>query len=352
MTAPPYAELQVTTNFSFLRGASHASELVEQARALGLSAIGVCDRNTLAGVVRAHTAAKEQGLKLLVGARLDLACGLSLICYPETRDAYGRLSALISKGKMKAPKGECHLTLEDVMEAGQGQCVIAVPPEEIDARFEAVLERLGAAFAGRIWLAASWRYRGRDRERIARLDALGRRAGTPIVAVNDVLYHEPRRRPLQDVMTCIREHCTIEEAGLRLEPHAERHLKSPAEMARLFAGFEAAIARTQTIAERCTFSLDELRYEYPDEPVPPGSTPQAHLEHLAWKGANWRYPGGVSAKVKALLEKELALIAELQYAAYFLTVNDIVAWARAQGILCQGRGSAANSAVCYCLGIT
>jgi len=352
MSAPAYAELQITSNFSFLRGASHASELVEQAKALGLSAIGVADRNTLAGVVRAHIAAKEHGLKLLVGARLDLVCGLSLICYPETRAAYGRLSALISKGKMKAPKGECHLTLEDVMEASEAQCFIVIPPEDLDAAFEALLARLGAGWPGRVWLAAAWRYRGRDRERIARLDALGRRAGVPIVAVNDVLYHAPERRPLQDVMSCIREHCTIEEAGFRLEPHSERHLKSPAEMARLFAGFEAAIARTQIIAARCTFSLDELRYEYPDEPVPPGSTPQAHLEYLSWKGADWRYPHGVPDKVKALLEKELALIAELDYAAYFLTVNDIVAWARAQGILCQGRGSAANSAVCYCLGVT
>lgn len=352
MSAAPYAELQVTTNFSFLRGASHAAELVEQAKALGLSAIGVADRNTLAGVVRAHIAAKEHGLKLLVGARLDLACGLSLLCYPETRAAYGHLSALISLGKMKAPKGECHLTLEDVMEAADGQCFIVVPPEEPGAAFEAVLARLGEVWPGRVWLAAAWRYRGRDRERIAMLDALGRRSGVPIVAVNDVLYHAPERRPLQDVMSCIREHCTIEEAGFRLEPHAERHLKSPAEMARLFAGFEAAITRTQHIAARCTFSLDELRYEYPDEPVPPGSTPQGHLEHLTWKGAEWRYRQGVPDKVKALLEKELALIAELKYAAYFLTVHDIVAWARAQGILCQGRGSAANSAVCYCLGVT
>jgi error-prone DNA polymerase len=352
MTSPPYAELQITTNFSFLRGASHASELVETAKALGLSAIGVADRNTLAGVVRAHIAAKEQGLKLLVGARLDLVCGLSLICYPENRAAYGRLSALLSLGKMKAPKGECHLTLGDVMEAGEGQCFIVVPPEEPDAAFEALLARLSATWPGRVWLAAAVRYRGRDREWIAMLDALGGRAGVPIVAVNDVLYHAPERRPLQDVMTCIREHCTIEDAGFRLQPHAERHLKSPAEMARLFAGFEAALARTGHIAARCTFSLDELRYEYPDEPVPPGSTPQAHLEHLAWQGAHWRYRQGVPDKVKALLVKELALIAELDYAAYFLTVNDIVAWARGQGILCQGRGSAANSAVCYCLGVT
>ncbi|MEE2565658.1 error-prone DNA polymerase [Hyphobacterium marinum] len=351
MTA--YAELQVTTNFSFLRGASHAEELVLQARASGLSAIGICDRNTLAGVVRAHLAAKEHGLKLLIGCRLDLVCGLSLLCYPTDRAAYGRLSTLLSKGKMgDAEKGECRITLDDVAAHADGQVFIAVPPAKPDDAFEARLGEIAALWPGRCYLAVSFRHGGRNREHIARLMALGDRTGAPGVATNDVLYHIPHRRPLQDVLTCIREGVTIDQAGFRLEANAERYIKHPGEMARLFAGHEAALSRTMEIAGRCNFSLDELAYHYPDEPVPPGTTPQRHLAHLAREGAKDRYPGGVPARVEAAIARELALIEELGYAAYFLTVNDIVAWARDQGILCQGRGSAANSAVCYCLGIT
>ena len=347
-----YAELQCVTNFSFLRGASHAGELVAQARALGLCALGVADRNTLAGVVRAHAAAREHGLDLLVGARLDLAEGLSFLCYPMHRAAYGRLSQLLSKGKLAAQKGCCHITLDDVIAHGEGQIFIALPPARPDAEYESMLARLSGLWKDRLYLAASYRFSGRDRERLARLADLGARTGAALVATNDVLYHEPARRPLQDVLTCIREHCTIDEAGGRLQANGERHLKAPEEMARLFRGFEPALARTEEIVARCHFSLDELAYEYPDEPVPPGRTPQAHLEDLAWAGADWRYPGGVPARVARALRKELGLIAQLQYAPYFLTVHDIVAWARGQGILCQGRGSAANSAVCFCLGIT
>ncbi len=348
-----YAELAVTTNFSFLRGASHAAELVAQAKALGLAAIGVADRNSLAGVVRAHIAAKDVGLRLLVGARLVTTDGFELICYPSDRDAYGRLSRLLSDGKLRAEKGECHITLEDVIAQAEGQVFIAIPPPRPDEAFRQRLERLQVLWAGRLYLGARIGFAGRNRERIARLADLGIRAGgVPIVAINDVLYHAPERRPLQDVLTCIREHCSIEEAGFRLEANAERHLKPPEEMARLFRGFEPALARTIEIMQRCTFSLDELAYEYPDEPVPPGKTPQEHIEALAWAGADWRYPGGVPDKVRAALVKELALISELDYAPYFLTVHDIVAWARGKDILCQGRGSAANSAVCFCLGIT
>ncbi|MEO0817488.1 MAG: error-prone DNA polymerase [Pseudomonadota bacterium] len=347
-----YAELAVTTNFSFLRGASHGEELVHQAKALGLQAIGIADRNTLAGVVRAHIAAKEAGMRMLVGARLVPTDGPELICYPTDRAAYGRLSQLLTLGKRRAEKGACEITLEDILAHGDGQVFIVMPPDRLDGTFADTLERLAQGWGGRIYLAARYRFAGQDREMIARLADLGAKAGAPIIAVNDVLYHAPERRPLQDVVTCIREHCTIEDAGFRLEANAERHLKPPEEMARLFKGFEPALARTVEIAERCTFSLDELAYEYPDEPVPPGKTPQQHLEDLAWAGADWRYPGGVPRKVIDALVKELTLIGELDYAPYFLTVHDVVRWAREHDILCQGRGSAANSAVCYCLGIT
>tara|TARA_Y100000052_G_scaffold13882_1_gene13386 strand:- start:42454 stop:46101 length:3648 start_codon:yes stop_codon:yes gene_type:complete len=354
MTAegPDFAELAVTTNFSFLRGASHAAEFVAAAKALGMSAIGVADRNTLAGVVRAHIAAKEMGVRLLVGARLVLEDGLELICYPQTREAYGRLSTLLSQGKLKAEKGECHLTLEEVIDQSTDQIFIVCPAGQSGRAFEETLARLGKVWPGRVYLAARFGFGGRNRERIARLAELGANCGVPIIATNDVLYHEPDRRPLQDVLTCIREHCSIDEAGFRLEANAERYLKGPEEMARLFRGFEAALRRTSEIVERCRFSLDELAYEYPDEPVPPGKSPQQHLEDLTWTGADWRYPWGVPDRIREQLEKELALISELNYAQYFLTVHDIVAWARAQKILCQGRGSAANSAVCYCLGVT
>jgi error-prone DNA polymerase len=349
-----YAELAVTTNFSFLRGASHGAELVQRAAELGLSAIGVADRNTLAGVVRAHVAAKEARLKLLVGARLVPLEGPEILAYPMDRTAYGRLSRLLSDGKMKpdVPKGECHLTLENILAASEGQVLIVMPPAVPPAAFADTLRKIAAAAPGRTWLAARYTYSGRNRERIARLEELAASANVPLVATNDVLYHAPDRRPLQDVLTCIREHCTIDTAGYRLEANAERHLKRPAEMARLFQGFEAAIEQTQVIAERCNFSLDELAYEYPDEPVPSGATPQNHLTKLTWEGAASRYPNGIPEQVSRQLEEELALIEELSYAPYFLTVHDIVAWARSKDILCQGRGSAANSAVCYCLGIT
>ncbi len=355
-----YAELAVMTNFSFLEGASHAEELVARARDIGLAAIGVADRNTLAGVVRAHIAAKSAGLRLLVGARLVPEDGPEMICYPETRAAYGRLSRLLSEGKLRVQKGACLLRIDDIRGASEGQVFIILPPDGLFtaggeppiAQFEAFLTSFASAQPGQVYLAARYTYQGRNRERLARLAGIGARAGAPIVATNDALYHVPERRPLQDVMTCIREHCTIETAGFRLEANAERHLKGPAEMARLFRGFAPALSRTLEIMARCQFSLDELAYEYPDEPVPPGSTPQRHLEYLTWKGAEWRYPKGVPESVSTQIRRELALIEDLQYAPYFLTVHDIVAWARSQGILCQGRGSAANSAACFCLGIT
>lgn len=347
-----YAELAVTTNFSFLQGASHAEELVLTAKDLGHAALGIADRNTLAGVVRAHIAAKEAGFPILIGARLVPTDGPELICYPTDRAAYGRLSNLLTEGKLRADKGDCLITLDDTLGHAEGQVFIILPPAQCDDAFGDVLERFAHHVPGSVYVGATYSYHGRNREKTARLADFCAKRGVPIVAINDVLYHVPERRPLQDVMTCIRQHCTIEQAGYRLPANAERHLKAPEEMARLFKGFEPALARTLEIAERCTFNLDELAYEYPDEPVPPGKTPQAHLTDLAWKGADWRYPDGIPEKVSAAIKKELSLIAELDYAAYFLTVHDIVAWAREQDILCQGRGSAANSAVCYCLGIT
>lgn len=278
-----YAELDVTTNFSFLRGASHADELVAQAKALGLAAIAVTDRNTLAGVVRAHTAAKAVGLRFIPGARLDLDDAPSLLCLPTDRAAYGRLSRLLSLGQARAEKGQCLLYLADVAALAEGLIFIAVPPETLSDRFAAELERIRTALqGGKIYLAAAHAHRGHDRARIGRLAAIAKSCGTPLVATNAVLYHAPHRRPLQDVLTCVREHTTINEAGYLLEANAERHLKKPQEMARLFRGHEEAVARTIEIMEACRFSLDELVYEYPDEPVPPGTHPWLLLGFIAF----------------------------------------------------------------------
>jgi error-prone DNA polymerase len=350
-----YAELQVTTNFSFLHGGSHAEELLIEAQRLGLAAIAITDRNTLAGVVRAHAVARDLGFKVIVGTRLDLASGGSLLAYPRDRSAYGRLCRLLTLGQRRAEKGRCRLFLADVAEYQQGIIFAAVPPHGVpDHSFGTELAALRAHIAEPLYLAVAMLRHGCDRARLNALAALARAHGAPLLATNDVLYHRPDRRPLQDVLTCIREKCTIHEAGYRLEANAERHLKPPAELARLFKGHEEAILRTVEIADQCTFSLDELRYEYPDEPVPAGVTPHKHLEHLAWQGARERYPQGVPDKIKTGIVKELALIEKLDIARYFLTVHDIVAFARsrAKPILCQGRGSAANSTVCYCLGIT
>ncbi len=355
---PPYAELQVTSNFSFLRGASHPEELVMAAAALGHSAIAITDRNTLAGVVRAHVAAKEAGIRLVVGARLCLAGDLSFICLPTGRAAYGRLAALLTLGKRRAEKGQCRLTLDDLLDGeefagGTGQILLAIAPETGAERdFGEVLNKLRDRVKNNLYFIVNKTYKGDDKQRILALAELARACRVPLVAANDVNAHSAARRPLQDVLTCIREHCAIFEAGYRLHANAERHLKAPDEMARLFADWPDAVARTADIATMCDFSLDELRYEYPVDPVPPGNTPQEELERLAWAGAAGRYPAGAPEKVRAQIVHELALIGGLSYAPYFLTVHDIVRFARGRGILYQGRGSAANSAVCYCLGIT
>jgi error-prone DNA polymerase len=356
---PPYAELAVTTNFSFLRGAAHPRELVATADALGLAAIGIADRNTFAGVVRAFDEAKKRNIRLVVGTRLMTTDGFEVLAYPTDRAAYGRLCRLLTDGNRRAQKGECHFGFADMLAAADGQMLIALPPDELTPLLAERLAALARAAPGRAFLAGIHRHRGDEPRRLGRLDELGERVGAPLVAVNDVLYHVPERRPLADVVTCIREKCTIHEAGFRLAVNAERHLKPPAEMARLFAAFPKAIARTVAIAEACCFKLGQLTYEYPDEPVPPGKTPQQHLTDLTWAGARDRYPpdtypDGIPANVQQRLAEELAVIAKLDYARYFLTVHDVVAFARSrpQEILCQGRGSAANSAVCYCLGIT
>jgi len=361
-----YAELAVTTNFSFLRGASHPQEMVARADELGLAAIGIADRNSLAGVVRAYDEARKRKIKLLVGSRLVTVDGFEVLAYPTDRAAYGRLCRLITAGNLKAKKGECHLTFEDIFGASAGQIFIALPPRlspvascERMTAFTSRLSALVRAAPGRAFLAGVHHHRGAEPRQLGLLAELGDELHAPLVAVNDVLYHAPERRPLADLLTCIREKCTIAGAGLKLSVNAERHLKAPAEMARLFAKFPDAVARAAVIAESCRFSLAELRYEYPDEPVPPGKTAQQHLEDLAWAGAQERYPKdkyphGIPDDVRKQLNDELAVIGKLDYARYFLTVHDLVSFARLQEkkILCQGRGSAANSAVCFCLGIT
>ncbi len=354
-----YAELAVTTNFSFLRGASHPQEMVATADELGLAAIGIADRNSFAGAVRAYDEAKKRKIKLIVGTRLVTIDDFEVLAYPTDRTAYGRLCRLITVGNLKTKKGECHLTFEEILGASEGQILIALPSQAISEVFTQRLSALVRAAPGRTFLAGVHYHRGDEPRRLGLLAELGARMQAPLVAVNDVFYHAPERRPLADVLTCVREKCTLGQAGLRLTVNAERHLKPPAEMVRLFASFPEAVARTGTIAKACRFSLSELKYEYPDEPVPEGKTAQQHLEDLTWAGARERYPKdkypeGIPGDVEKRLHDELELIAKLDYARYFLTVHDVVSFARRQDkeILCQGRGSAANSAVCFCLGIT
>ena len=386
-----YAELAGTTNFSFLRGASHPQEMVATADELGCFAIGIADRNSFAGVVRAYDEwKKRKSIKLVVGTRLVAIDGFEVLAYPTDRQAYGRLCQLLTKGNRKAKKGECHLTFDEILAASEGQMLIALPPLGLFALSSPVeqsgtgegdrtkcggggilssrflprephaprplhhaahgpppplrgggkiatfikrLSTLARAAPGRTFLAGAHYHRGDEPRRLGLLAELGERLDAPLVAVNDVAYHAPERRPLADILTCVREKCTIAEAGLRLAVNAERHLKSPAEMARLFKNFPKAIARTVEIAKACHFSLGELKYEYPDEPVPEGKTAQQHLEDLTWTGARDRYPGdkypeGIPDDVAKRLHDELALIAKLDYARYFLTVHDIVAYAR------------------------
>ena len=351
MTA--FAELAVTSNFSFLRGGSHPEELVRQAKELGLAGIAIVDRNSFAGVVRGHLIAKEVGLPYRVGCRLVFNDrSPDVITWPRDRAAYGRLCRLLTLGKRRAEKGECDIALTDLLEWGEGQIFGIMPSIRLDGRLSEALVRLGDVFPGSVRLMATMNYGSGDRRRLTRLKALAERCRVPLIASNDAHFHHPHRRVLQDVLTAIREHVTLAEAGALLASNAERHLKSVAEMTQLFSDIPDAIAEGMRVFERLDFSLDELSYQYPDEPTGIGPTPQIALEKLTEEGARFRYPDGVPAKVQAHLDHELKLIAQLEYAPYFLTVYDIVRFARSKGILCQGRGSAANSAVCFCLRIT
>ncbi|MHC5023561.1 MAG: PHP domain-containing protein [Planctomycetota bacterium] len=380
---PPYADLHVTSNFTFLDGASHPEELVEQAAALGHRAIAITDRNSVAGIVRAHVAAREVGLPLVVGCRVEVGqkaqrhigtearredvrdeapqclrafvppC-LSLLLYPTDAASYGRLCRLLTIGKRRAPKGACHLMLHDVLEHHEGLLAVVIPPDVLDQAFLETVEGLKRYFDDdRLSVAAACRFGPDDAARLRQVAALSAHVGVPLAATNDVHCHVPARRALQDVLTCIRHGCTLAEAGFRLHAHAERHLKSPREMHRLLGEYPRALARTVEIATRAGgFSLDELRYQYPDEVCPPGRTPMQRLAELTWQGMGQRYPDGVPETVRRQVEHEFSLIDELNYAPYFLTVHDLVSFARGRGILCQGRGAAANSAVCYGLGVT
>ncbi len=352
-----FIELGVTSCFSFLYGASDAVDLVRRAWDQGYDRLGIADLNTMAGIVRLHTEATKAHIHPLIGCRVQLSSGEAFLAYPRDRAAYGQLCALLSRGKMQGADGEwqekgaCHITLAMLGQVAKDIQLIALPGEDLRG-FAANLPRLVRALPSLRHVAASYLYRGNDRARINRLDRIARDNGLSILATNDVHYHVPDRRPLQDVMTCIREKTTITKAGYLLHANAERYLKSPSEMMRLFAEWPHAIRATKDVADCCKFSLDELRYEYPEETVPKGKTADGYLAELTWAGATERYPDGISDKLRATLEKELTLIAKLEISPYFLTIHGIVDYARSIGILCQGRGSAANSAVCYCLKIT
>jgi len=387
----PFVELGLVSCFSFLRGASDAVDLVLAARALGYDALGIADANTMAGVVRVHTEAKTLKLKPCIGCRIETVEGLAFLAYPKTRAAYGRLCKLISAGRMRdldgkwQEKGECDISLAMLARYADAVQLILIPPRDLDTEFTiavpsnvvaidrsqhedtaeeqaaitgnfgAILPHLAAQLPTLKHIAAAYLYTDSDVARIERLDALACENGLSILATNDVHYAAPDKRPLQDVMTAIRHKTTVAQAGHLLHGNAERYLKPPETMVRLFERWPHAIAAARTVADACDFSLDELKYEYPEELYPGGMEPQEFLESETWKGAEWRYPAGVPDSVIETLHKELTLIGKMDLARYFLTIKDIVDFARHKvepPILCQGRGSAANSAVCYCLGIT
>jgi error-prone DNA polymerase len=344
---PAYAELHCLSNFTFLRGASHPEELVARAAALGYAALALTDECSLAGVVRAHVAAKAHHLKLLVGSEIRLQNGPRLVLLAENREGYGNLAELITRGRRATSKGQYCLRRADLAD-GLTRCLALLCPGE---RLEPQHARwVASTFSGRAWLAVELFGGANDASRLAALTRLGAAAGLPLVAAGDAHMHLRARRALQDTLTAIRLRCTLAEAGFRLHPNGERHLRSRKRLARLYP--PQLLEETVRVAQRCQFSLDELRYEYPQELVPSGETPASYLRGLTEAGMTARWPQNVPDKVRRLAEHELALIAELAYEPYFLTVHDIVRFARSKGILCQGRGSAANSVVCYCLGIT
>jgi error-prone DNA polymerase len=359
-----FAELCATSNFSFLRGASHPEELVETAHALGHAGLGLADRNTLAGVVRGHVMAKEKGLRLIVGARLVFRDGTpDIIAYPTDRAAYARLTRLLTIGNRRAPKGECWLDFDDFLQYTDGLQAIVVPAADAHLHAATALRDtlLALRRRGGVWLAAPARADGEDKRRARFLAALAQETGARLIATSEPLYHAPARRALLDVATCIREKTTLDRAGRLLAVNAERHLKSAGEMARLYRAAPEAVSETVRFLRGIRFSLDDLRYEYPDECVKGFADPQTALETLAWAGARARYHGAVPDRVRETLTRELGIVAQLKFAPYFLTVHDIVTFARGRvdhegkprdPILCQGRGSAANSTICYCLGIT
>ena len=351
MSALRYAELQCASHFSFLRGASGCDELFAQAAACGLEALAITDINSVAGIVRAHEAAKATGVRLIVGCRLQLADGAHLLVYPTDRASYSRLCRLLTLGKGRAGKGACQLDWSDVADHAEG-LIAALVTDQADSACRRRLEALSGIFGADAYCALTLRRRPRDQMRLHQLSELAVELGVKTIVTNDVLFHHSDRRILQDVLTCIREGCTIDDVGFKRERSADRHLKRAAEMHRLFPRHPDALRRTLEIADRCRFSLDELAYQYPREAALPGLTPQQALEQLTWEGAAARYPDGLPDKVRASLRHELTLIETLGYAPYFLTVNSIVRFARSRDILCQGRGSAANSAVCFVLGIT
>ncbi|WP_028002785.1 MULTISPECIES: error-prone DNA polymerase [Sinorhizobium] len=346
-----YAELQVTTHFSFLRGASSAEELFATAKLMGIEALGIVDRNSLAGIVRALEASRATGLRLVVGCRLDLQDGMSILVYPTDRAAYSRLTRLLTLGKGRGGKANCILHLDDVALYAEGLIGILVP-DLADETCAVQLRKMADVFGDRAYVSLCLRRRPNDQLRLHELWNLAIKHRVKTVVTNDVLFHEPGRRQLQDVVTCIRTGTTIDDVGFERERHADRYLKPPDEMARLFPCYPEALARTMEIVEHCRFSLEELVYQYPEEALIPGMTAQQSLEHYTWQGIGTRYPEGLPAHVEKTIRHELTLIETMKYAPYFLTVFSIVRYARSQGILCQGRGSAANSAVCYVLGIT
>jgi error-prone DNA polymerase len=346
-----YTELQVTTHFSFLRGASSCEELFVQAANLNIPALGITDRNSLAGIVRAHEAAKVTGIRLIVGCRLDLEDFPSVLVYPTDRASYSRLCRLLTLGKTRAGKGKCSLSIADVEQWCEGLVGILVTDKPTEHLSED-LARFQRAFGNWAYCGLSRRFRPDDAAHTKKIAQAASRARVPTVVTGDILYHVPERRILQDVVTCIRLKTSIDKVGFLKEKHADKYLKPPHEMQRLFRRYPDAVRRTQEIADRCRFSLDELTYTYPTEVMQDGMTAQERLEKLTWEGVAHRYPDSLPDNVAMQLRHELNLIERVQYGPYFLTVDSIVRFARSKGILCQGRGSAANSAVCFVLGIT